>query len=133
MSVHSASGTRVDSVALCGVANKHNSTLVALPEKIAKFTPLAVFAANPGMRIIIIGNTDERASDAHNMALGRRRSDAAKAYLITHGIDAVRIEVTSDGERNPTAEGTSAAAQARNRRAEFRLLIASDYLVSPRL
>ena len=94
---------------------------------------LAVFGANPGMRIIIIGNTDERASDAHNMALGRRRSDAAKAYLITHGIDAVRIEVTSDGERNPTAEGTSPAAQARNRRAEFRLLIASDYLVSPRL
>ena len=66
------------------------------------------------------------------MGLGRRRSDAARAYLVAHGIEAVRIEVTSEGERAPTAAGTSPNAQAQNRRDEFRLLIASDYLVSPR-
>src|SRR5206468_9078878 len=60
---------------------------------------IAVFRANPGMRIIITGNTDERATDAHNMGLGRRRSDVARAYLVAHGIDATRIEVTSEGER----------------------------------
>jgi|tagenome__1003787_1003787.scaffolds.fasta_scaffold20924341_3 outer membrane protein OmpA-like peptidoglycan-associated protein len=93
---------------------------------------IAVFRANPGMRIIIIGNTDERATDAHNMGLGRRRSDAARAYLVAHGVEATRIEVTSEGERAPTAAGTSTNAQAQNRRDEFRLLIASDYLVSPK-
>lgn len=93
---------------------------------------VAIFRANPEMRIVILGNTDERATDAYNMALGRRRSDAAKAYLVSKGIDPVRIEVTSLGERQPTAAGVSTDAQALNRRAEFRLLIASDFLVPPK-
>lgn len=91
-----------------------------------------IFRANPAMRIVIVGNTDERASDAYNMGLGERRAAAAKAYLVANGIDAVRIEVTSHGERNPVAPGTSKDAQALNRRDGFRLLIASDYLVAPK-
>jgi peptidoglycan-associated lipoprotein len=91
-----------------------------------------VFRANPGMRIIIVGNTDERASDSYNMGLGGRRATAAKAYLVSQGIDAVRVEITSEGERMPTAAGTSTTAEAQNRRDEFRLLIASDYLVAPK-
>lgn len=93
---------------------------------------VAVFRANPDMRIVIVGNADERATDEYNMALGRRRSDAAKAYLVAKGIDPVRIVVTSEGERQPTASGTTPDAQALNRRAEFRLLIASDFLVPPK-
>jgi len=93
---------------------------------------VAVFQANPKMKIVIVGNTDERATDAYNMALGQRRSDAAKAYLVSKGIDAARIEVSSVGERQPTAAGTTPAAQAQNRRDEFRLLIASDFLVPPK-
>jgi peptidoglycan-associated lipoprotein len=80
------------------------------------------------MRIVIVGNTDERATDAYNMALGVRRADAAKAYLVSRGVDAMRIEILSLGESQPTAAGTSTGAQARNRRAEFRLLVASDYV-----
>jgi len=91
-----------------------------------------VFKANPDMRIVIVGNTDERATDAYNMLLGRRRSDAAKAYLVAQGINPVRIVVTSEGERQPTVSGTTPDAQALNRRAEFRLLIASAYLVTPK-
>jgi len=91
-----------------------------------------VFMANPAMRITIVGNTDERATDAYNMALGRRRSDAAKAYLVSKGIDAARIVVTSEGERQPMAAGVTPVAQAQNRRDEFRLLIASDFLVTPK-
>jgi peptidoglycan-associated lipoprotein len=90
-----------------------------------------VFRANPAMRIIIIGNTDERASDTYNMLLGGRRSAAAKAYLVAQGIDAVRIEVSSDGKRDPEAAGVSTTAEAMNRRDEFRLLIGSDYLKPP--
>jgi peptidoglycan-associated lipoprotein len=93
---------------------------------------VAVFGANPRMRIVIVGNTDERASDAYNMGLGGRRSAAAKAYLVAQGIDPVRIEITTEGKRSPTAAGTSTSAEAQNRRDEFRLLIASDYLVSPK-
>ncbi|HEY3286104.1 MAG TPA: OmpA family protein [Gemmatimonadaceae bacterium] len=91
-----------------------------------------VFLANPDMRIVIVGAADERAPDAYNMLLGQRRSDAAKAYLVTKGIDPVRIEVTTVGERQPTAAGVTPEAQALNRRAEFRLLIASGYLVAPK-
>lgn len=93
---------------------------------------IPIFRANPAMRIVIVGNTDERASDAYNMALGDRRSAAAKAYLVAQGIEGSRIEIKSQGERNPTAAGTSKTAQALNRRDEFRLLIASEYLVQPK-
>jgi peptidoglycan-associated lipoprotein len=91
-----------------------------------------VFIANPDMRIVIEGNADERATDAYNMALGRRRSEAAKAYLVSKGVDPVRVVVTSEGERQPTAAGITPEAQALNRRAEFRLLISSAYLVKPK-
>jgi outer membrane protein OmpA-like peptidoglycan-associated protein len=92
---------------------------------------VAIFRANPSMRIVIVGNTDERATDAYNLALGGRRADAAKAYLVSQGVDAIRIEIASRGESQPIAPGTSVDAQAQNRRAEFRLLVASDYLVPP--
>ena len=93
---------------------------------------VAIFRANPSMRIVIVGNTDERATDAYNLALGGRRADAAKAYLVSHGVDAIRVEIASRGESEPIAAGTSLDAQAQNRRAEFRLLVASDYLVPAR-
>lgn len=92
---------------------------------------VSVFLANPDMRIVIVGAADERAPDAYNMLLGQRRSDAAKAYLVAKGIDPVRIEVTTVGERQPVAAGVTPEAQALNRRAEFRLLISSAYLVPP--
>jgi peptidoglycan-associated lipoprotein len=93
---------------------------------------IEVFKNNPAMRIVIVGNTDERATDAYNLALGGRRADAAKAYLVSKGVDPVRIEIGSRGESKPIAAGTSADAQAQNRRAEFRLLLASDYLLPPK-
>jgi peptidoglycan-associated lipoprotein len=94
---------------------------------------LAIFRENPAMRIVIVGNTDERATDAYNQALGGRRADAAKAYLVSQGVDPVRIEIASRGESQPIAAGTSTDAQAQNRRAEFRLLVASDYLLPPKM
>ena len=94
---------------------------------------VAIFTANPAMRIVIVGNTDERATDAYNLALGGRRADAAKAYLVSKGIDPIRIEIASRGESQPIASGTSTDAQAQNRRAEFRLLVASDYLLPPKM
>lgn len=113
----------------------HFSTASAILSDSAKTTldsKVAIFRANPAMRIVIVGNTDERATDAHNLALGGRRADAAKAYLVSKGIDPIRIEIASRGESQPIAGGTSADAQAQNRRAEFRLLVASDHLLPPK-
>lgn len=106
-----------------------NSSLLTDSAKATLDSKIAIFRDNPAMRIVIVGNTDERATDAYNLALGGRRADAAKAYLVSKGVDAVRIEITSRGESQPIASGSSADAQAQNRRAEFRLLVASDYLV----
>jgi peptidoglycan-associated lipoprotein len=110
-----------------------DSSLLSDSAKVTLDSKIAIFRDNPAMRIVIVGNTDERATDAYNLALGGRRADAAKAYLVSKGIDPIRIEIASHGESQPIASGTSTDAQAQNRRAEFRLLVASDYLLPPKM
>jgi peptidoglycan-associated lipoprotein len=110
-----------------------DSSLLNDSAKVTLDSKIAIFRENPAMRIVIVGNTDERATDAYNQALGGRRADAAKAYLVSKGIDPIRIEIASRGESQPIAPGTSTDAQAQNRRAEFRLLVASDYLLPPKM
>jgi peptidoglycan-associated lipoprotein len=112
---------------------KTDSSLLSDSAKVTLDSKIAIFRDNPAMRIVIVGNTDERATDAYNLALGGRRADAAKAYLVSKGIDPIRIEIASHGESQPIASGTSTDAQAQNRRAEFRLLVASDYLLPPKM
>ena len=109
-----------------------DSSILSDSAKATLDSKIAIFTDNPAMRIVIVGNTDERATDAYNLALGARRADAAKAYLVSKGIDPIRIEIASRGESKPIAAGTSTDAQAQNRRAEFRLLVASDYLLPPK-
>jgi outer membrane protein OmpA-like peptidoglycan-associated protein len=109
-----------------------DSSILSTSAKNTLDSKLAIFRDNPAMRIVIVGNTDERATDAYNLALGGRRAEAAKAYLVSKGVDPVRIEIASHGESQPIAGGTSTDAQAQNRRAEFRLLVASDYLLPPK-
>jgi outer membrane protein OmpA-like peptidoglycan-associated protein len=108
-----------------------DSSVLTASAKATLDNKLAIFRDNPSMRIVIVGNTDERATDSYNLALGGRRADAAKAYLVSRGIDPIRIEIASRGESEPIASGTTMGAQAQNRRAEFRLLVASDYLLPP--
>lgn len=109
-----------------------DSSLLTDSAKVTLDSKVPIFRENPAMRIVIVGNTDERATDAYNLALGGRRADAAKAYLVSRGIDPIRIEIATRGESQPIATGTSMDAQAQNRRAEFRLLVASDYLLPPK-
>lgn len=75
--------------------------------------------ARPAFRIQITGHTDERGSSEYNLALGLRRAAELKAYLVANGIDASRIDISSMGEERPAAQGSSEAAWALNRRAEF--------------
>lgn len=85
---------------------------------------VAVFRANPTMRIMITGYASAPGTDAYNMALGMRRATAAKAYLVSQGIAENRIEIGTQGENNLLVEGPTDEANAANRRGQFRLLLA---------
>src|SRR3989442_1048143 len=92
---------------------------------------VAVLQANPNLRIRISGHCDERGSDEYNLALGNRRPTAAKQYLVSHGIDAGRIETISYGEERPLAQGHDEGAWAQNRRDGFEIIGGGDVLRRP--
>ena len=71
------------------------------------------------MSVIIEGHCDERGTVEYNQALGDRRADAARDYLVAAGIDARRIQVISYGKARPFAEGSYESAWAQNRRAHL--------------
>ena len=74
-------------------------------------------ARYPGKHITIEGHCDERGTRDYNLALGERRANAAKNYLISLGIDASRISTISYGKERPIAMGSNEDSWARNRRA----------------
>jgi peptidoglycan-associated lipoprotein len=74
-------------------------------------------ARYPGKSITIEGHCDERGTREYNLALGERRANAAKNYLVELGIDASRIQTISYGKERPVALGSDEAAWAKNRRA----------------
>ena len=88
----------------------------------------AVFRANPDMTIVVLGYTDVTGTDAYNMALGSRRAQAAKDYLVAGGIAASRVIIESKGERQQIPNSAGVDGEAPNRRAIFRLLIAPDVI-----
>lgn len=92
---------------------------------------LRVLNANPSLRIRIDGHTDERGTDQYNLALGRRRADQAKRYLIDRGIDASRIETTSYGRERPAVQGSNEDAWSQNRRGEFQIVAGGAELRAP--
>jgi peptidoglycan-associated lipoprotein len=92
---------------------------------------VAILQANPNLRIRVSGHCDERGSDEYNLALGNRRATAAKQYLVSHGIEAQRIETVSYGEERPLAQGHDEAAWAQNRRDEYEIIAGGDALKQP--
>ena len=74
-------------------------------------------ARYPGKRVTIEGHCDERGTRDYNLALGERRANAAKNYLVSLGIDASRITTVSYGKERPIALGSDEASWAKNRRA----------------
>ena len=92
---------------------------------------VAILQANPDLKIRIGGHCDERGSDEYNLALGNRRAQAAKQYLVSHGIDASRIETQSWGEEKPLVDGHDESAWSQNRRDEFEVTAGGDNLRRP--
>jgi peptidoglycan-associated lipoprotein len=80
-----------------------------------------LFTKNSAATIVVQGHCDERGTAEYNMALGERRAQAAKQYLVNLGLKASRIETISYGEERPLDPGHDEKAWAQNRRAQFLL------------
>jgi peptidoglycan-associated lipoprotein len=74
---------------------------------------------NPDLRVVIEGNCDERGTNEYNLALGDRRANSAKAFLVDLGIDASRLSTISYGEERPVDPRHTEEAWAKNRRDHF--------------
>lgn len=83
---------------------------------------IQIMNKNAGVRVRIAGHCDDRGSDEYNIALGRRRAEAAKRYLTDRGIDASRVETTTFGRERPKVQGSGEDAWSQNRRDEFEII-----------
>ncbi len=72
--------------------------------------------------IIAVGNTDSVGTDSYNMALGKRRAQSVKAYLVSKGVDGSRIYTESKGKSNPVASNATAEGRAKNRRTDIEVV-----------
>lgn len=73
----------------------------------------------PRTTVTVEGHADERGTREYNLALGARRANSVKEYLIVLGVDPDRIETVSYGEERPAVLGSNEEAWAENRRAVF--------------
>jgi peptidoglycan-associated lipoprotein len=77
--------------------------------------------SNSNVQVTIEGNCDERGSNEYNLALGKRRAEAAYKYLVDLGVESSRMTTVSYGEEKPAVEGHNELAWAKNRRDEFKV------------
>jgi len=80
---------------------------------------VSVLREYPGIRLRIEGHADERGSNEYNLALGQRRAEAVRRYLVSYGVGADRFAIISYGEERPLVDASNEDAWAQNRRAEF--------------
>jgi peptidoglycan-associated lipoprotein len=78
--------------------------------------------ANPNATVQIEGHCDERGTTEYNLALGERRANAAKTYLIRLGVEKSRLSTISYGKERPADPGHDESAWSKNRRAAFVIL-----------
>lgn len=91
-----------------------SSEAAKLDEAIAKLN-----AMKKGKIVIKLdGHTDSFGTEQYNVGLGERRGQAVRQYLMSHGVDAESISITSYGESKPAADNATGAGRAKNRRVE---------------
>lgn len=78
---------------------------------------LVYFQQHPGDAIQVAGNCDERGSTQYNLALGEKRANAAKSYLIELGMEPSKVSVVSYGSERPLVQGHDESAWAQDRNA----------------
>jgi len=77
----------------------------------------AWLAKYPSVNVLIAGNADERGTETYNLALGQRRANEARDYLVAQGVAASRIQTISYGKDCPVAAGNDDASYQQNRNA----------------
>ncbi len=87
------------------------------PDRVVLDSQAAWLRQHPSVRVTLEGHADERGTREYNIALGERRANAAKNYLVAAGIQPTRIGTVSYGKERPAALGSDEAAWAQNRRA----------------
>lgn len=70
----------------------------------------------PNVNVVVEGHADERGTREYNLALGERRANSVKNYMIASGVDPSRIRVISYGKERPAVAGSTPSAWAQNRR-----------------
>ena len=85
-------------------------------------TNAELLKSQPEWKIVIEGHCDDRGSDEYNLALGDRRAQEVKNFLVTLGISPERLKTNSYGEEMPLDASDNETAWAKNRRAEFKVL-----------
>jgi peptidoglycan-associated lipoprotein len=71
---------------------------------------------NKGLNVVLEGHADERGTREYNLALGEKRANSAKDYLMTYGISGKRISVISYGKEKPVNSSSTPLAWSQNRR-----------------
>ena len=113
-------GSRADFVAQAGSDTIHFETdsYDVTPQEQAILSRQAAWLAKyPNVSATIEGHCDERGTREYNLALGDRRANAAKNFLVSAGVAASRLSVISYGKEKPVATGSDEASWAQNRRA----------------
>jgi peptidoglycan-associated lipoprotein len=82
---------------------------------------VGILRASPQVQIRIEGHADERGSTEYNLALGNRRAEAVRQFLVGFGLAENRFAIVSYGEERPMAQGSNESSWARNRRAQFQI------------
>ena len=84
---------------------------------------MPILATNPlavKINLTVDGHTDSYGTEEYNLALGEKRAQAVRDYLLNYGVPSEKIRIRSYGEESILVQGSSKDEQARNRRAEFK-------------
>ena len=91
---------------------------------------IQVLEASPAVQLRLEGHTDERGSSEYNLALGNRRAESVRQFLVDEGVSAGRFETVSYGLERPLVNESNEDAWAENRRVEF-VITAGDDEINP--
>lgn len=82
---------------------------------------VAIMQEHPTIAVQVQGHADERGTSDYNIALGDRRANAVRTYMVAQGLAPARVTVISYGEERPVSEGSGEGSWSQNRRAEFKI------------
>ena len=82
---------------------------------------VVIMQKHPAIMVEVQGHADERGTTDYNLALGNRRAESVKTYMVAQGLSPDRISVLTYGEESPLVAGSDEPAWSQNRRAEFRI------------